>query len=115
VGSTRPAQDAMTTYLYHTSCCMSTPCLCTTDVVWTIIGAARKERRRSLGRDSTPIHEFVYKLDRIPERLYTAAARAIAAERQAFMRAFFDRLDEEMLGDWVLGIGYWRLPLMPNT
>jgi len=23
-----------------------------------------------------PVHEFVYKLDRIPERLYTATARA---------------------------------------
>lgn len=45
----------------------------------------------------TPVHEFVYKLDRIPERLYTTAARAIAVERRAFMRTFFDRLDEEMI------------------
>ncbi len=52
-----------------------------------------------LGDNYTPTHEFVYKLDRIPDRLYTAAARAIAAERQAFMRAFFERLDDEMLGD----------------
>jgi uncharacterized protein len=52
----------------------------------------------ALGEGYTPVHEFVYKLDRIPERLYTAAARAIAAERQAFMRAFFDRLDEEAEG-----------------
>jgi uncharacterized protein len=49
------------------------------------------------GADYTPVHEFVYKLDRIPERLYTATARAIAAERQAFMRVFFERLDQEML------------------
>jgi len=54
-------------------------------------------RPKALGGDYTPVHEFVYKLDRIPERLYTATARAIAVERQAFMRAFFDRLDEEML------------------
>jgi len=53
---------------------------------------------KRLGDDYTPVHEFVYKLDRIPERLYTATARAIAAERQAFMRAFFDRLDAEMTG-----------------
>ena len=53
----------------------------------------------ALGEGYTPVHEFVYKLDRIPERLYTAAARAIAAERQAFMRAFFDRLDAEARGD----------------
>jgi uncharacterized protein len=46
----------------------------------------------------TPVHEFVYKLDRIPDRLFTATARAIAAERQAFMREFFDRLDMEAEG-----------------
>jgi uncharacterized protein len=51
-----------------------------------------------LGADYTPVHEFVYKLNRIPERLHTATARAIAAERLEFMRAFFDRLDLEMLG-----------------
>ena len=53
----------------------------------------------ALGGDYTPVHEFVYKLDRIPDRLYTATARTIAAERQQFMRAFFDRLDEEATGE----------------
>ena len=53
----------------------------------------------ALGGDYTPVHEFVYKLDRIPDRLYTATARTIAAERQQFMRAFFDRLDEEAAGE----------------
>ena len=51
-----------------------------------------------LGAGYTPVHEFVYKLNRIPERLYTATARAIAAERLEFMHAFFDRLDVEMQG-----------------
>ena len=51
-----------------------------------------------LGADYTPVHEFVYKLNRISERLYTATARAIAVERLAFTRAFFDRLDLEMMG-----------------
>lgn len=55
-------------------------------------------RPAALGAAYTPSHEFVYKLDRIGERLYTATARAIACERAAFMRAFFDRLDEEMTG-----------------
>ncbi len=53
---------------------------------------------KALGAAYTPSHEFVYKLDRITERLYTAAARAIAADRQAFMAAFFDRLDQEAQG-----------------
>jgi uncharacterized protein len=51
-----------------------------------------------LGGAYTPVHEFVYKLNRIPARLYTASARAIAAERQAFMQAFFDRIDMEAVG-----------------
>lgn len=54
--------------------------------------------RHPAGGAYTPVHEFVYKLRRIPERLYTPAARAIAAERQAFMQAFFDRLDAEAAG-----------------
>jgi uncharacterized protein len=51
-----------------------------------------------LGAGYTPIHEFVFKLNRIPERLHTATARTIAAERLEFMRLFFDRLDVEMQG-----------------
>jgi uncharacterized protein len=50
----------------------------------------------ALGSDYTPVHEFVFKLDRIPEQLHTATARAIAEERRAFMRVFFDRLDAEI-------------------
>jgi uncharacterized protein len=51
---------------------------------------------RLLGTDYTPVHEFVYKLQRIPGRLFTAAARAIAAERMEVMQRFFDQLDSEM-------------------
>jgi uncharacterized protein len=51
-----------------------------------------------LGNAYTPVHEFVYKLDRIPDQLYTATARAIAVDRQSFMRAFFERLDQEIIG-----------------
>jgi len=54
---------------------------------------------QALGSHYTPVHEFVFKLNRIPQQLYTATARAIAAERQAFMVAFFDRLDKEMTGE----------------
>ncbi len=54
--------------------------------------------REPLGGAYTPVHEFVYKLNRIPERLYTASAHGIAAERQAFMQTFFDRLDLEAVG-----------------
>jgi uncharacterized protein len=68
---------------------------------WQEIAGGRGDAVRSpddLGGDYTPVHEFVYKLDRIPDRLYTAAARTIAAERQRFMRMYFCRLDEEAMG-----------------
>jgi uncharacterized protein len=68
---------------------------------WQAIAGGKGDAVRSpdaLGGDYTPVHEFVYKLDRIPDRLYTATARTIAAERQRFMRTYFDRLDEEAMG-----------------
>ena len=68
---------------------------------WREIAAGQGDAVRSpvdLGSDYTPVHEFIYKLDRIPDRLYTATARALAAERQCFMHAFFERLDEEAMG-----------------
>lgn len=68
---------------------------------WPAIVAAGGDARlkpAALGANYTPVHEFVFKLNLIPQRLYTATARAIAAERQAFMVTFFSRLDEEALG-----------------
>jgi uncharacterized protein len=50
------------------------------------------------GANYTPVHEFVYKLQRILPTLYTATARRLGAERHRFMLAFFDQLDAEMLG-----------------
>ncbi len=62
-------------------------------------GSDARRGPRELGEGYTPSHEFVYKLDRIPDRLYTSMARAIAAERRRFMAAFFERLDREALGE----------------
>jgi uncharacterized protein len=62
------------------------------------LGAAQLAPGR-MGPEYTPLHEFVYKLDRIPERLYTESARRIAAGRLQVMRAYFDRLDAEVAGE----------------
>ena len=62
-------------------------------------GGDARQAPAELGEGYTPVHEYVYKLDRIPERLFTATARSIAHERRAFMRQFFDRLDREVLGE----------------
>jgi uncharacterized protein len=48
------------------------------------------------GADYTPVHEFVYKLQRLLATLHTPTARRIGAERQAFMVGFFEQLDQEM-------------------
>ena len=60
---------------------------------------AAQSRPAALGEGYTPVHEFVYKLNLIPQRLYTEAARTIAGERRAFMQQFFDRLDREANGE----------------
>ncbi len=46
----------------------------------------------------TPVHEFVRKLARLRDRLYTATARQIAEDRHAFMLAFYRRLEAEVQG-----------------
>ncbi len=48
------------------------------------------------GADYTPVHEFVYKLDRLYATLYTATAKRIGAERHVFMQKFYEQLDVEM-------------------
>ncbi len=49
--------------------------------------------------EHTPYHEFVFKLSRLRDRLFTPTARAIAQERHAFMEAFFARLEAELRGE----------------
>jgi uncharacterized protein len=50
-------------------------------------------------RDHTPVHEFVVKLSRLKERLFTPTGRSIAEERHAYMVAFFRRFDAEVRGE----------------
>jgi uncharacterized protein len=59
----------------------------------------RASGEKEAGEAHTPYHEFLFKLSRIPERLHTATARAIAAERHAFLTAFFERLARELAGE----------------
>ncbi len=46
----------------------------------------------------SPVHEFVFKLSQIRDRLWTATARSLAEERHAFMQSFFERLEAEVRG-----------------
>ncbi len=48
--------------------------------------------------EHTPLHEFVFKLSRLKDGLFTPTARQIAADRHDFMVEFFRRLTEEVQG-----------------
>ncbi len=50
------------------------------------------------GEPHSAYHEYLFKLRRLRERLFTPAARAVAARRDAVMRAYFDALADEMEG-----------------
>jgi len=61
--------------------------------------AAPPDDAKPTGADYTPVHEFVYKLQRLLPTLYTPTARSIGQQRHDFLCAFFAQLDAEMLGN----------------
>ncbi|MBN1259394.1 MAG: HD domain-containing protein [Anaerolineae bacterium] len=70
--------------------------------LWAPLDSVDRARWDTEGDDPsshTPVHEFVVKLSRLKERLYTSSGRAIADERHRFMAAFFRRLDAEVSGE----------------
>jgi uncharacterized protein len=48
--------------------------------------------------EHTAVHEYVFKLSKIRDRLTTDSAREIAESRHDFMVVFFERLDDEVRG-----------------
>jgi uncharacterized protein len=60
--------------------------------------SAPTDANQPAGVEYTPVHEFVYKLQRLHATLFTGTARVVAAQRHQFMMAFYDQLDAEMLG-----------------
>lgn len=48
------------------------------------------------GADYTPVHEYVFKLRRLLDTLYTPTARAIGERRHVAMAVFFAEFDAEM-------------------
>jgi uncharacterized protein len=50
------------------------------------------------GEPHSAYHEFLFKLIKIKDRLYTQTARAIAVERENYLREFFERLVLELGG-----------------
>jgi uncharacterized protein len=51
------------------------------------------------GEPHSAYHEYLFKLNKIKERLHTRTAREIAEERDAYLREFFVRLGKEYQGE----------------
>jgi uncharacterized protein len=49
--------------------------------------------------EHTAVHEFVFKLSRLKETLFTPTAKAIAEERHRYMVEFFAQLEREVKGE----------------
>ncbi|HET8707351.1 MAG TPA: hypothetical protein VFM46_13690, partial [Pseudomonadales bacterium] len=51
------------------------------------------------GEPHSAYHEYLFKLRNIKDRLFTPSARAIAVERDQYLKDFFQRLMMELAGD----------------
>jgi uncharacterized protein len=58
----------------------------------------RPERTRPYTREDTAYREFLVKLSKIKDRIFTREGRRIARERHRFMAEYFDRLNKETEG-----------------
>ncbi len=54
--------------------------------------------RTQEGEAHSAYHEYLFKLRKLKERLFTPAAKRIAQERHDFMVAYFERLQDEIKG-----------------
>ncbi len=69
--------------------------------LWAPAESVDLDRWLAAGDDAnahTPVHEFVVKLSRIRDHLYTPTGRQMAAARHDYMAGFFDRLAREVRG-----------------
>ncbi|MDD5368973.1 MAG: HD domain-containing protein [Anaerolineaceae bacterium] len=51
------------------------------------------------GEPHSSYHEYIFKLSKIKERLYTPTARRLAGERDRYLAGFYERLKAEMCGE----------------
>jgi len=59
----------------------------------------RATGQKQPGEPHTPYHEFLFKLSKVKDRMYTATARAIAEERHRYLEEYFERLHREVKGE----------------
>jgi len=63
------------------------------------VDVAQWQKEGDHPHDHTPVHEFMVKLSRLKERLFTPTGQSIAEERHAYMTTFFERFDAEARGE----------------
>ena len=69
--------------------------------LWAPVESVDLDRWLADGDDAdahTPVHEFIVKLSRIRDHLYTPTGRRMAADRHDYMADFFARLAREVRG-----------------
>jgi len=73
--------------------------------LWAPVTAAFAQRERAAGladlsrEGHTPVHEYVFKLSKLRDTLFTATAKALADERHRFMAEYYARLEAEVKGE----------------
>jgi uncharacterized protein len=73
--------------------------------LWATVSLAHAERGMEEARgdiadaEHTPVHEYIFKLSRLKDSLFTATARTIAMDRHDYMARFFQRLEQEVKGE----------------
>ena len=67
--------------------------------LWSEVSPDAMATRDQRNSDHSAYAEFVVKLAKVRERLYTDTARKIADERHAYMSEFFQRLGREIRGE----------------
>ncbi|MEW5717654.1 MAG: HD domain-containing protein [Chloroflexota bacterium] len=67
--------------------------------LWSEVAPNAVATREQHNSSHTAAAEFVVKLSKVRERIFTATARQIAEERHAFMAEFFARLEREVKGE----------------
>jgi len=73
--------------------------------LWTEVPPSYAQRPPQAGRDDlgasehTPVHEYLFKLVKLKENLYTAAGKRLAEGRHRYMVEYFERLAREVAGE----------------
>ncbi|MCL4487393.1 MAG: HD domain-containing protein [Chloroflexi bacterium] len=67
--------------------------------LWTDVASDATATRDQRNSEHSAVAEFIVKLSKVRDRVYTPSARRIADERHFYMASFFTRLGQEIRGE----------------